>query len=105
MIARRDHVDSVAPRAEGKVPWHAAEMEAVCASLATRRDGLTTQDVAQRLVQYGANTLPEPATRSPLHRFLVQFDNVLIYFLLVAAAAAWALGEVLDTWVVLGVVL
>ena len=40
----------------------------------------------------------------PIRRFLAQFNNPLIYFLLAAAAAAWALGHRLDATVILAVV-
>lgn len=46
--------------------------------------GLTTSEAAAKLVEYGPNTLPEPARATILARFLGQFRSPLIYLLLAA---------------------
>jgi Ca2+-transporting ATPase len=67
--------------------------------------GLSHEEVARRLAQHGANTLPEEA-RKPLWRvFLRQFASPLIYILLAAAMLAAALGKHEDALVILIVVL
>jgi magnesium-transporting ATPase (P-type) len=52
----------------------------------------------------GPNRLSERRGRGPLARFLLQFHNVLIYILLVAAAVTAALGHWADSGVIVGVV-
>jgi P-type E1-E2 ATPase len=49
--------------------------------------------------------LPAARARSVVLRFLSQFNNLLIYVLLVAAALALVIGEIADAVVVLAVVL
>ncbi|MGE0151455.1 MAG: cation-transporting P-type ATPase [Reyranellaceae bacterium] len=84
--------------------WHGATIEQTVARLATSRDGLTSAEAARRLAQYGPNALPEAKRRHPVLRFLAQFDNTLIYFLLSASVAAWILGHRIDAGVIVAVV-
>ena len=74
------------------------------AALGSTLDGLTAGDAAARLVSHGRNALPAPPGKSPLQRFLAQFDNLLIYVLLGSAAITAVLGHPVDTAVILGVV-
>ncbi len=85
-------------------PWATPE-DQVLADLNTDRDGLSPDEAARRLAEYGPNRLPEPARRGPLMRFLAQFHNVLIYVLLVAALVTALMGHWIDTIVILAVVI
>ncbi|MCA1444266.1 HAD-IC family P-type ATPase, partial [Ensifer sp. IC4062] len=85
--------------------WHARTAEDICAALQTGFDGLTHGEAAHRLKVCGPNELPATARAHPLLRFLAQFNNALIYFLLSAAIAAVALGHVVDGAVIVIVVL
>lgn len=67
--------------------------------------GLSPETAGQRLQDYGPNRLPEGKKRGPLLRFLLQFHNVLIYLLLAAAVIAGAMGEWIETAVILAVVM
>ncbi len=84
--------------------WHAENTKAVLESLTTSPDGLSREEVTNRLAKYGPNRLPEPKTRGPLIRFFYQFHNVLIYVLIVASAVTAMLGHWVDASVILGVV-
>jgi len=86
-------------------PAHAAETEDVLQALSSSRSGLTAEDAARRLREYGPNELPETAGRHPLFRFLAHFHNALIYFLLAAVVATTLLGHYVDAAVILAVVL
>ena len=57
-----------------------------------------------RLERFGPNRLPPPARRSALARLMAQFQNVLIYVLLGAAAVAALSSEWKNALVILGVV-
>ncbi|THK39222.1 HAD family hydrolase [Ensifer sp. MPMI2T] len=85
--------------------WHARTAEDICAALQTGFDGLSHGEAAHRLKVCGPNELPATARARPLLRFLAQFNNALIYFLLSAAIAAVALGHVVDGAVIVIVVL
>lgn len=87
------------------VPPHARSAEDCLSLLNSRPEGLTSAEVATRLAEHGPNRLPETRLRGPLRRFLAQFNNVLIYVLLAAAAVTGALEHWIDTGVILAVVL
>ncbi len=94
--------DAMARAAE--TPWHALPGGAALDALSASAAGLTSDEAARRLARHGPNSLPPPARAHPLGRFLAQFDNVLIYFLLASAALAFLLGHALDAAVILLVV-
>ena len=85
--------------------WHAGPPDEVLASLGGHADGLTEDEVARRLARYGRNTLPIAVGRSVWVRFVQQFNNLLIYVLLIAGAITAALGHLVDAGVIFGVVL
>ena len=58
----------------------------------TPADGLSDDEVRRRLVQRGANRLPEPPRKSAILRLLSQFANPLVLTLLGAAAIAVFVG-------------
>ncbi len=80
-------------------------IDAVLEDVSSSAGGLTADEVAQRLLQYGPNRLPAPPKRSPLIQFLSQFNNVLIYVLLCAAVVTALLADWIDAGVIVGVVL
>ncbi|WP_411034859.1 HAD-IC family P-type ATPase [Shinella sp. BYT-45] len=88
----------------GPYPWHAQTKEETCAALGTSLDGLAHEEVARRLDRHGPNRLPAAARTHPVLRFLAQFNNALIYFLLSAALAAMVLGHIVDGVVIVIVV-
>lgn len=66
--------------------------------------GLSSAESADRLNRYGPNTLPATAGANLLVRILRQFHHPLIYVLMAAGAITAALGEFVDSAVILGVV-
>lgn len=84
--------------------WHALSREAIFDRLATGDTGLSADAARERLATHGENRLPEPPRPHPLLRFLAQFNNTLIYFLMSAAVASAVLGHLVDAAVILGVV-
>jgi calcium-translocating P-type ATPase len=96
---------SIETQANGTSEPHALTAEATLRALKSTQQGLTSTEVAQRLQKNGRNELPPPPRRHPATRFLSQFHNALIYFLLAASMAAWALGHVIDAAVIVAVVL
>ncbi len=84
--------------------WHAMDGEEVLAALGAPRDGLSRQEAGRRLQTHGPNELPQERQAGPLERFLRQFNNLLIYILLVAAVLTASLGEWVDTAVIVAVV-
>lgn len=83
--------------------WHSLSAEQALASVQSDRNGLSAGDAEVRLRQFGRNELPLARQRGPLRRFLTQFNNLLIYVLLVAAVITLATGHVTDAVVIVAV--
>ncbi|WP_133612582.1 HAD-IC family P-type ATPase [Dongia mobilis] len=84
--------------------WHAHPASEAVATLAGSQQGLAEAEAARRLAAFGPNQLPAKPGRHPALRFLLQFHNALIYFLLVAAIGATLLGHLVDAAVIFAVV-
>jgi magnesium-transporting ATPase (P-type) len=84
--------------------WHAMTAEAALQHLGAEREGLSPAEALRRLGIHGANELPAPPRTPMLLRFLLQFNNALILFLLGAALLAGALGHWVDAAVIVGVI-
>jgi P-type Ca2+ transporter type 2C len=89
---------------ESKKKWYQLPVDKTLEELSTSEDGLTREEAQKRLEEHGLNKLPETEPQSALKRFLLQFHNVLIYVLLIAAVITALLDHWLDTWVILAVV-
>src|SRR5499433_2322819 len=86
--------------------WHAIGADDVVRRLNTNTEtGLDAAEIPQRLAKYGPNRLPEAARRGPFMRFLLQFNNVLVYVLLAAGFVKLMTNLWLDASIILGVVL
>jgi P-type Ca2+ transporter type 2C len=79
--------------------------EAALEALDSGRQGLTQDEADARLETYGRNELAKGKKISPLFIFLRQFSNLLIVILMVATGISFALGEQLDAWVILIIIL
>ena len=86
------------------LPWHAMETHRVLPALDTREQGLDPEEASRRLDEHGPNLLPREQGPGPVRRFLKQFNNVLIYILIIASAFTAFLGEWVETAVILAVV-
>lgn len=84
---------------------HALPTADVLVAMHSAPGGLTAEEAGRRLRQHGRNELPATPRPHPIRRFLAQFHNALIYFLLAGAVAAWSLGHMLDAGVIVAVVL
>ena len=86
-------------------PWHAMSSGETLVALGSGPDGLTQDEAARRLAEYGPNRLPEGPVASPLRIFLRQFASPLIYILLFAGGMALLLGDRGDALFIFGVLL
>lgn len=85
--------------------WHSKTAEQVFQLLSTSNKGLADSEIASRTARYGTNRLTPAKKQHPVVRFLLQFNNILIYVLLAAAAVTALLDHWIDAWVILGVVI
>ena len=86
--------------------WHTLEFEEVVEKLFTHpENGLSTEEVEMRLNEFGENRITSKKMQSSLVRFLLQFNQPLIYILLGATIITLLLQEYTDSAVIFGVVL
>ena len=62
----------------------------------TSLDGLSSSEVQKRQKEYGLNEIAEKPPTPLYILFLSQFVDILIGLLIVAAIAAFAIGDVID---------
>jgi Ca2+-transporting ATPase len=85
--------------------WYKLESEDVVQRLATSpADGLTTEEAAARLEQYGPNELVEKGAKSPWLILLDQFKDAMVIILFIAALVSLALGEEADVIIIMAIV-
>ncbi|AFY77086.1 MAG: cation-transporting P-type ATPase [Hydrococcus sp. C42_A2020_068] len=86
--------------------WHHLSIREVAGHLDSNLEaGLTSAEVAKRRERFGANELKGKPGKSPLIRFLLQFNQPLLYILLIAGTIKAILGEWVNAWVIWGVTL
>ena len=80
-------------------------MENILSQFNTSMNGLSRSKVLKRQKEYGLNKIEEKKPTPLIKLFLIQFVDILIGLLLVAAVAAYAIGDVIDAGVILLAVL
>jgi magnesium-transporting ATPase (P-type) len=97
---------AVVPQDPGEMTaWHALPADEVVKRLSTSTSsGLDGAGVSGRLEKYGRNRLPAGKKQGPFMRFLLQFNNILVYVLLAAGFVKLMVGLWLDAAIILGVV-
>jgi len=85
-------------------PWHSLKPEEVFDKLGAGSSGLSSVDAAERIKKYGLNELSSRKKTSPLMLFLCQFNNFLIYILILATVISFLIGEVVDAGIIAAIV-
>ncbi|MHA1325580.1 MAG: cation-translocating P-type ATPase [Candidatus Helarchaeota archaeon] len=87
-----------------EIPFHSLTTKQIFEELASAPNGLSEQDVQQRIQFYGLNELPVKKRVNPIILFLRQFHNILIYILLVATIISIISHEYTDVYIIIGVI-
>ncbi|PKN13598.1 MAG: ATPase [Deltaproteobacteria bacterium HGW-Deltaproteobacteria-4] len=85
--------------------WYQMDARQALEACTSIEEGLSSEEAARRLIEYGPNKLAEGEELSRLKILLHQFTSPLIYILLIAAVVTFLLGEYIDTGVIMAVVL
>jgi len=89
-----------------KEDWHSLDIDKVCSSIESDlENGLSNESVEEQRLAFGPNALTHKKGQGPVIRFLLQFNQPLIYILLAATVVTMFLGEWLDSSVIFGVAL
>jgi P-type Ca2+ transporter type 2C len=88
------------------INWHTLTVDEATQRLETRTDsGLSSDQAAGRLAQFGSNELKEKRARPPWRMLLGQFSDFMIIVLIAAAIISGFVGDVEDTVVIIVIVI
>jgi len=85
--------------------WKNLSVDETLKTLNSSIKGLSNSEAQKRLLEHGKNELVEEKKAGPVKIFLGQFMDILILILIIAAIAAYYVGDTLDAIVILIVVL
>jgi Ca2+-transporting ATPase len=85
--------------------WHIKTVANTLRELGTSESGLSQSEATTRLLKYGKNAFPETRPDGIFAIFVRQFEGPLIYILLAAAGIVFAIGEIVDSLVILAVLI
>ncbi len=85
--------------------WYRKSTEEVFDYFKTSYDGLSSIDASERLKVQGKNVLPKSSEVTLFKVVLDQFNNPIVYILLIAIILSLILGEYVDAIFIIGVIL
>lgn len=86
-------------------PYYAISSSASLLHLQSSENGLSDFEVSGRLKEFGKNTLPKQKGLSRIRLFFRQFNNPLIYIVMIAALVSFCVGHMIDAIFIMIVVL
>ena len=98
------HRQAAVSREGDAEPWHRHSVEETYARLASRKEGLTAEEVAQRRAQVGPNLLETTAPRSNFSLFAAQLADSMVLILVGAAIVSGMIGDLTDAVVIVAIV-
>ncbi len=84
--------------------WHTLELEDVHTQLGAHSQGLTSEEAARRLEQFGHNELKEKPRPTFFQLVLVQLNNFIVILLIVASVISALLGDWIEAAVIMLIV-
>lgn len=84
--------------------WHQKSTDDILNEFRTSSQGLSTEEAAKRLREYGPNELKEKKKKTHLMMFLDQFRDFMILVLIAAAIVSGVIGELSDTIAIIVIV-
>ena len=84
--------------------WHALTAEDVLRHLEVQEDGLTSEQVARRMGQYGQNQLQEAPRPTFWHMLWEQLNNFVVILLIVASIISALLGDYVEAAAIMAIV-
>ena len=88
-----------------QVAWHNYSPEDTIRKLGSHKSGLSNTEVRKRKHIYGKNQISEKKKTLTILKFLKQFNNPLIYILLVAMIISLVFGHHIDAYVIFAVMM
>ncbi|MCL2082448.1 MAG: cation-translocating P-type ATPase [Oscillospiraceae bacterium] len=86
--------------------WHSMSERELLQKTESSLSGLTSKEAVNRLARDGENAIAQSTKKTPLGIFLAQFNDLMIWVLIAAAAVSAVIAhEMIDTVIILAVVL
>ena len=85
--------------------WYKLEIEKILNEVKGSLNGLSNEEAKKRIEKYGLNELPKKKKDGPLKIFLSEFNDPIIWLLLIAIIFSFIVGEVIDAIAILFIVL
>lgn len=84
--------------------WYSLPIDKVFKNLDSSEEGLTQDEANNRKEKYGKNEIEEGEKISPFKILLEQFQDFLIWILIIAAIISFAVGHRIDSYLILTIV-
>jgi len=84
--------------------WHTLNADEVLRHLEVRQNGLTSEEAARRLEQYGPNQLQEAQRPGFLQLLWEQLNNFVVILLIVASVISALLGDYVEAAAIMAIV-
>ena len=91
-------------RSANRRDWHTLETAEVLGAVQSSAAGLSTVEAGRRLAANGPNALQESEPIRPAKIFAAQFNSLIVWVLIVAAVVSGAVGEWIDCFAILAIV-
>ncbi|ERM80738.1 hypothetical protein P872_21215 [Rhodonellum psychrophilum GCM71 = DSM 17998] len=85
--------------------FHSQSPEEALKNLQSSINGLDQETVGKIRKKYGWNEIPEKGRTHWIWILLRQLKSLLVFILLIAATISWFIGDMLDVYVILGIVI
>lgn len=86
-------------------PFHAKDLSEIFHTLGSKPGGLPATEADRRQNEFGRNEIPDKKQQHPLFLFLKQFNNYLIYILILAVIISFYLGNIVDAYLILSIII
>ena len=84
--------------------WHSIDKKEVLRAFKTTEEGLSAQEAAERLQEYGKNEIKQVTRISPIAIFLEQFKSIFVIILLFAGLFSLLIQHYIDLGVIMAIV-
>ena len=84
---------------------HALSSSEVLQQIQSSEHGLEPREVVERLKIYGKNEIPDPGKIAIWKIILKQFNNLMVYILMVAMGISFFTRHYVDVYVILAIIL
>lgn len=85
--------------------FHSLSVEEACHAIDSTEEGLSSEEVGERLQRFGKNRMAEKRKRSILSLIISQVNNPVIYLLVAAATISFIFGDIAEAIAIIIVIL